>query len=99
MPAPTGLVLVLLSEPKGEAVPKPGLLLSFSFSSKLGPNPSLKSVLRRRSEGGGEDTLPSSLENLLLPPGDARGLEDCNRSPESLRFPPGRDSGELFIML
>ncbi len=90
-PALTGFVLVLFNEPKGE------LAGSFSFSSREGPKPSLKSVLRLRSDGGGEETLDSSFENLLLVVGDVSDLPDCKRSPpDSRRRAPGRVEGELI---
>ncbi len=92
-------MLVLLNEPKGEAVPILGPLVSLSLSSlssKLEPKLSLRSVLRRSTDGGGEEMLESSLENLLLPVGEAN--EFCKRSPpDSLRRAPGRADGELFI--
>lgn len=97
MPPLTGCVLFLLSEPKGEAVATLGPLLSLSLSSKLGPKLSLKSVLRRSKDGGGEEMLDSSLENLLLPVGEANGF--CKISPpDSRRRAPGRVDGELFIV-
>ena len=90
-------MLVLLNEPKGEAVAILGPLVSLSLSSKLGPKVSLKSVLRRSTAEGGEETLGSSLENLLLPVGEANGF--CNRSPpDSRRRVPGRVDGELVIV-
>lgn len=95
IPALIGCVLVLLNEPKGEAVATLGPLFSWSLSSKLGPKLSLNSVLRRSKDDGGEAMLDSSLENLL-PVGEASGF--CKRSPpDSRRRPPGRADGELFI--
>lgn len=91
-PALTGFVVVLLREPKGEAKE------SLSLSSRLEPKVSLKSVLRLRSEGGGDDMFDSSLEYLLLAIGDVRGLLDCRRSPpDSRRRVPGRVDGELIV--
>lgn len=90
-------MLVLLNEPKGEAVATLGPLFSFSLSSKLCPKLSLKSVFRRSKEGGGEEMLGSSLENLLLLVGETNGF--CKRSPpDSRRRAPGRADGELFMV-
>ncbi len=73
----------------------PGRLPSLSLSSRLGPNISLKSVLRLSRDGGGEDTLDPSCENRLLV-GNVSEL--CKRSPpDSLRRAPGRVEGELFM--
>lgn len=88
-------MLVLLNEPKGEAVATPGPLISLSLSSKLGPKLSFKSVVRRSRDCGGEEMPDSSLEYLLLPVGEAS--EFCKRSPpDSRRRAPGRVDGELF---
>ena len=92
----TGCVLVLLSEPNGEAVTTLGPVFSLSLSSRLGPLPSFRSVFRRSRDEGGEEMLDSSLENLLLLFGEAK--EFCKRSPpDSRRRAPGRVDGELLI--
>lgn len=56
-PGTAGPVTVRFNVPKGEAESTSvlGLLFPSSFSSRLKP-PSLKSVLRRMSEGGGDET-------------------------------------------
>lgn len=54
-------------------------------------NPSLKSVFLLSRDGGGDEMLLSSFENLLL-----EGLNgSLKRSVESLLRPPGRTDGEF----
>ena len=97
IPALSGCVLVLLNEPKGEVVATLGPLASLSLSSKLGPELSFKSVLRRCRADGGDEMLGSSLEYLLVLVGEAKGF--CKRSPpDSRRRVPGRVEGELFMV-
>ena len=75
----------------------PGRVAFLSFSSRLGPKLSLKSVLRLRREAGGEEIVGSSLENLLLV-GEINGLLFWSKSPpDSRRLGAGRLEGELFI--
>lgn len=54
---------------------------------------SRRSVLRLRSEDGGEATPDSSLESRLLPIGELR----LDWSAESLLRFPGREEGELAV--
>ena len=88
-PALTGFVLVRFNEPNGEVGG------SLSLSSRLGPKLSLKSVFRLRSEGGGDATLESSFENLLLFVGELNGLPERS-PPDSRRRAPGLVEGELL---
>ena len=72
------------------------LLPSFSRSSDVAPNVlSRKSVLRLRSEEGGEATPDSSLERRLLAIGELR--LDWSSSVEPLLRFPGWEDGELEV--
>ncbi len=66
-------------------------LPSFFSSSAEPKGLSLKSVLRRRREGGGVEAL-SSLTNLLPMVGEV--IWFCKSSVDSLRLFPGRAVGE-----
>lgn len=71
-----------------------------SLSSMLSVETSLESVLRLRSDDGGDATLDSSLANLLLLVGEVRGLPNCSKSPpDSRRRVPGRVDGEWVVLL
>ena len=89
--------MVLFNAPNGfESCGTFSLPLSSSWPSDVAPNVlSRKSVLRLKSEGGGEATVDSSLESLFPAMGELR--LDCKRSVESRRRFPGREEGEFAV--